>query len=128
MVLRNADTRVAVDPVHGGAIREFSWRGQAILRPAVAGTDTDPMSTSCFALVPYANRISNGKFAFEGRDVALRRNWDRDPHPLHGQGWRSAWTVDRTSPSTAVMSFAGGADDWPWRYRAVQELAVLADG
>ena len=34
MVLRNADSRVTLDAAHGGAIREFSWRGQDILRPA----------------------------------------------------------------------------------------------
>jgi aldose 1-epimerase len=128
MVLRNADTRVAVDAAHGGAIREFSWRGRAILRPAVSSTDTDPMSTSCFPLVPYANRIADGRFAFDGRDVRLGRNWDRDPHPLHGQGWRSVWTVEHSAAARATLAFNGGGDDWPWRYRAVQDFEVLADG
>jgi aldose 1-epimerase len=128
MVLTNAGSHITLDAAHGGVIRDFSWRDLPILRPAAAGTDTDPLSTACFPLVPYANRIAHGRFRFDGREIQLRRNWDQDPHPLHGQGWRSAWTIDRTSPSTAVMSFAGGADDWPWRYRAVQELAVLADG
>ncbi|HTC50724.1 MAG TPA: aldose 1-epimerase [Steroidobacteraceae bacterium] len=128
MVLRNADTRVAVDAAHGGAIREFSWRSMAILRPAVSSTDTDPMSTSCFPLVPYANRIAEGRFAFDAQEVRLRRNWDRDPHPLHGQGWRSAWTVEHSAEARATLAFDGGGDDWPWRYRALQEFQVLADG
>jgi len=128
MVLRNADTRVAVDAVHGGAIREFSWRGRAILRPATSESETDPMSTSSFPLVPYANRIANGKFAFDGQEVQLWRNWDRDPHPLHGQGWRSAWTPQQHSDSHATLAFEGGGDDWPWRYQAVQDFTLLPDG
>ncbi len=128
MVLRNGDTLVTVDAAHGGAIREFSWRGRAVLRPAAAPADTDPFSLACFPLVPYANRIAQGRFTFDGRDVHLRPNWDRDPHPLHGQGWRAAWSVEQASAARAVLVFSGGGDEWPWRYRAVQDLTVLADG
>jgi aldose 1-epimerase len=128
MVLRNGDTLVTVDARHGGAIREFSWRGRAVLRPAVAPDVIDPFATACFPLVPYANRIAGGRFNFECRDVQLQRNWDRDPHPLHGQGWRSQWSVEDQSAPRAVLVFSGGGDEWPWPYRAVQELTVLADG
>lgn len=128
MVLRNTDTRVAVDAAHGGAIREFSWRGRAILRPAIANMDTDPLSTACFPMLPYANRIANGRFSFDGREVQLWRNWDLDPHPLHGQGWRAAWTLEHNDEARATLAFCGGGDDWPWRYRAVQHFEVLADG
>jgi aldose 1-epimerase len=128
MVLRNGDTLVTVDAAHGGAIREFSWRGRAVLRPAASPEDTDPFSMANFLLVPYANRIADGRFTFAGHDVRLRRNWDRDPHPLHGQGWRAAWSVEQASAARAVLVFCGGGDEWPWRYRAVQALTVLADG
>jgi len=128
MVLTNADSRVTLDAAHGGAIREFSWRDRPILRAAAAGQQADPFSMACFPLVPYANRIAHGRFHFDGREIQLQRNWDQDPHPLHGQGWRSAWTIGQTSAASAVMSFEGGGDDWPWRYRAIQEFAVLPDG
>ncbi len=128
MVLRNADIRVTVDAAQGGAIREFSWRDVAILRPAAAGKNSDPFSTSCFPLVPYANRIAHGRFVSDAGEIQLRRNWDKDPHPLHGQGWRSPWTVDQSTDSTATLTFYGGGDDWPWHYRAVQDFKVVADG
>ncbi len=128
MVLRNAGSRVTLDAAHGGAIREFSWQGRDILRPAATSADTDPFAMACFPLVPYANRIAHGRFAFDAHEVQLRRNWNRDPHPLHGQGWRLPWTIEQAAESTAVLAFFGGGDDWPWRYRAVQEFAVRADG
>ena len=128
MMLRNADCCITLDAAHGGAIRDFRWRGLDVLRPAVAGAAVDPFSLACFPLVPYANRIAHGRFSSNGRAVQLRRNWDGDPHPLHGQGWRAAWTTERASESTALLAFQGGGDDWPWRYRAEQEVTVLADG
>ncbi|HTY94753.1 MAG TPA: aldose 1-epimerase [Steroidobacteraceae bacterium] len=128
MVLRNADGRLTLDAAHGGAIRDFSWRGLAVLRPAAAGTGSDPFATACFPLVPYANRIAHGRFAFAGRSVQLRRNWDRDPHPLHGQGWRCAWSIGNATATRAVLTYDGGGDDWPWRYRAEQGFALLEDG
>jgi aldose 1-epimerase len=85
------------------------------------------MQLACFPLVPYANRIAAGRFSFAGREVGLRRNWDRDPHPLHGQGWRAPWSVESLSDSQATFAFLGGGDEWPWRYRSVQEFEVAGD-
>jgi aldose 1-epimerase len=128
MVLRNADSRVTLDAAHGGGVREFKWRGLDIFRPATTRADTDPFCLSCFPLVPYANRIANGRFAFDGQDVQLPRNWDRDPHPLHGQGWQAPWRAHQNSAAQASLEFLGGGDEWPWRYRAVQDFTVLEDG
>jgi aldose 1-epimerase len=128
MLLRTTNTRVVVDAAHGGAIREFSWRGLAVLRAPVGEADDDPMLMACFPLVPYANRIAGGRFAFGGREVRLRRNWEGDLHPLHGQGWRSAWSVESSTDSRATLAFFGGGDEWPWRYRAVQQFELLANG
>jgi aldose 1-epimerase len=123
MVLRNADSRVTLDAGHGGGVREFNWRGWDIFRPA-ASAATEPMSLACFPLVPYANRIAQGRFSFAGHEVRLRPNWERDPHPLHGQGWQRPWTLEQHSATQARMEFLGGGDEWPWRYRAVQEFSL----
>ncbi len=127
MVLRNADSRVTLDAAHGGGVREFVWRGLNIFRPATTSAATDPFSLGCFPLIPYANRIANGRFTFDGREVSLRRNWDRDPHPLHGQGWLKPWSIKQDSATQATMELIAGGDEWPWPYRALQEFALLAD-
>jgi aldose 1-epimerase len=124
LVLRHEDTRLTLDPVHGGGIREFSWRGQQILRPTPGGAGADPFDLACFPMVPFANRIGHGRFSFGRQSVQLQRNWDAEPHPLHGQGWRAQWVVADASASQATLSFEGGADDWPWRYRSEQHLLL----
>jgi aldose 1-epimerase len=128
LVLQNQSTRVTLDPGRGGAIRELSWRGQDILRPTPAGAGADPFDMACFPMVPFANRLRDGRFDFGGRNVRLERNWDEDPHPLHGQGWRAAWSVVSESVSSATLRFEGGGDDWPWRYRCEQTFQLGQDG
>ena len=54
-------------PALGGAIGALRYAGQDVLRPTPDGA-TDPLDSACFPLVPYANRIAGGRFAFDGRD------------------------------------------------------------
>ncbi|HEY2145453.1 MAG TPA: aldose 1-epimerase [Steroidobacteraceae bacterium] len=128
VVLRHESMRLTLDPQRGGSIRDFSWRGQDILRPTPAGAGDDPFEMACFPMVPYANRVANGRFNFGGRPVQLQRNWPEDPHPLHGNGWRSSWGVVDTSVSRATVQFEGGADEWLGRYRCEQNFNLTDDG
>ncbi|HTX23337.1 MAG TPA: aldose 1-epimerase [Steroidobacteraceae bacterium] len=127
LVLERQAVRLVVAPQRGGAIREFRWRGEAVLRPASPGIADDPFTMACFPMVPFVNRIADGRLGFAGRTVQLRRNWSEDPHPLHGQGWRASWAVVAATSSDATLRFEGGGDDWPWRYRAEQRFELLDD-
>jgi len=127
LVLRHEDTQLTVDAARGGAIREFNWRDRAILRRTPLSAGTDPFALACFPMVPYANRIAHGRFNFGARAVHLIRNWGADPHPLHGQGWRSPWQVVANTASGASLMFEGGADEWPWHYLAEQHLQLSQD-
>jgi aldose 1-epimerase len=124
--LQQGELQLTLDPQHGGSIREFSWRGRPILRPTPEAALFDPMQFACFPMVPYANRIAGGQFVFGAHVVQLRPNWDKDPHPLHGQGWCSPWSVVRATTSAATLMFDGGGDEWPWRYRAQQHCELRA--
>jgi aldose 1-epimerase len=128
LVLQNQSTRLTLDPRRGGAVRDLSWRGQDILRPTPAGRGDDPFDMACFPMVPFANRVARGRFSFGGHDVQLERNWSEDPHPLHGHGWRSPWSVAVESASNATLRFEGGGGEWPWRYRCEQWFQLLQNG
>lgn len=123
VLLRQEDARLVLDPAHGGAIREFSCLGHDVLRHSAAGA-VDPFELACFAMVPYVNRIVDGRFACGAHSVQLQRNWSLDPHPLHGQGWRAPWQVAEVSGAEATLRFDGGGNEWPWRYRAEQHLRL----
>jgi aldose 1-epimerase len=128
LVLQNQSTRLTLDPRRGGAVRDLSWRGQDVLRPTPASAGDDPFDMACFPMVPFANRVARGRFRFGGHDVQLERNWSEDPHPLHGHGWRSPWSVRVASASNATLRFEGGGGEWPWRYRCEQWFQLLQNG
>ena len=128
LVLQQDEVRVVVDPNCGGAVREFSWRGQSIFRATAAASGDNPFDQACFPMVPFCNRIANGEFEFAGRVVHLPRNWDGDAHTIHGEGWRRPWSVVETSDRNVHLAFLGGGANWPWPYRAEQRFEVDAKG
>lgn len=119
--------RAGVRPELGGALTHLTFDGRPILRPTEEGV-SDPLLAACFPLVPFANRIAGGEFEFEGRRVSLPLLEDFAPNALHGQGWLSAWSVEDQGDDKATLVLDHQADAWPWRYRAVQAIALSERG
>lgn len=88
-----------------------------------------PLQSACFPLVPYSNRIAEGRFAFAGRQVRIAPNLPPQRHPLHGTGWLREWRVVRCDAASALLEDDyDGSGDWPWPYRAHQHIALDAIG
>jgi len=127
VMLREGELQVALAPDLGGAVLSFTCAGQDVLRPTPGGV-TDVLQTACFPLVPYANRIAEGRFRFGGRTATLARNMAGQAHPLHGDGWRGAWAVEASGADFATLMFEPARPEWPWRYRARQAFRLTAQG
>ncbi|WP_248118187.1 MULTISPECIES: aldose 1-epimerase [unclassified Brevundimonas] len=129
IVLQAGDWRATVAPERGGAMLSLDWLGRPVFRPTPdAGEDI--LQTACFPLVPYANRIADGRFAFGGRSVRLTPLERFAPHALHGDGWLSSWTVTRQTPEAVEMEleWPGDPEGWPWPWRAHQHVSLAPDG
>ena len=81
-----------------------------------------------FPLVPFVNRVRDGRFTFRGREIRLAPNLPGDPSPLHGQGWLSPWVIAEASGSVARLQFDHQAGEWPWDYSAEQVIRLDAGG
>lgn len=128
MRLQAGDWALKAAPEHGGAILSLSHRGEDILRPTPA-VIADPFDVACFPLVPYANRIANGRLTWNGETIRLAANHAKQAHPLHGTGWLNPWVVTAADSSRVTMQLRYAADDhWPWAFTAEQQLALSADG
>lgn len=127
VAIEKGEARLVLAPEVGGAVAAFTVDGRDVLRPMAAGA-VDALLTASFPLVPFCNRIPNGQFVFDGRTVALPPNLQGHSHPLHGQGWRAPWTVERVEGGEAVLAFDHVSGDWPWSYRAEQAFELRETG
>ena len=129
IALADGKWQVELTPEIGGSISLCRYDGQDILRPAVPASPAtvEARDMSCFPLVPFSNRIENGVFSFQGEHITLPRNMGDHPHPLHGQGWRGAWTVETQKADLAVLEYRHDADSWPWRYASRQTFRFEPD-
>lgn len=125
--MRAGALEAALSPAGGGSLLWLRHGGLDVLRRAPVDC-RDPLGMASFPLVPYANRIAHGRFAFAGRDYQLPRNFGDHPHSIHGTGWQAVWDVVEQSADAVrlVQDHRGGAD-WPWAYRAEQYVEVRPD-
>ena len=122
--------KVVVAPMLGGALIACDYDGKVVLKPVAqpAGGGLPAMPCCHFPLIPYSNRIENGRFRFGGAVIRLRENVAGSPHALHGHGWQAAWRLTERGDAGCTLSFdRAPAPDWPWRYRGTQTIAVAGD-
>ena len=131
VTLSRGPLTLTLAPACGGSIVRliyYSPGGAEIpLFRVVEGEPDDALRCASFPLVPFVNRVRNGKFAFRGREVTLSTNLAGDPSPLHGQGWRAAWEVEHQTRDGADLVYRHEADEWPWAYEARQALRLAED-
>jgi len=117
--LTAGDVRLVVAPHIGGSITEFSKAGQQLMHKASerALADLNPGGTSCFPMVPYCNRIQNGRFTYAGQAVELPSNFPPEAHSIHGLGWQEAWQVGTSSEdNTLLLALSHDGSVWPWAF------------
>jgi len=126
--------RAVLHPGIGGSIGGFwsetpdgrvDW-----LRPATpdAVQSADVLGMACYPLLPFSNRVRDGRFTFAGEDIALPLNFLPDPHVIHGHGWTAPWTVVEANAATARLEFLYDGSVWPWAYRAEQAFQLTDTG
>ena len=123
--LRCGHLRVTLAPRSGGAVAGF-WLDRpdgafAILRP-MPDAAGDALHAAMFPMLPFANCISDNRFAFDGRTWQVEPNMAGTRLNFHGSGWRLPWQVE--SFGTDHARFSLHADDGVWRYDAVQDCAL----
>lgn len=132
--IARGDMQVDVAPAAGGCVARFATvRGDRAfewLRPATPGdlARGDPLGMGSFPLVPFSNRIRDGRFRFDGRTIALPLNVLPERHALHGHGWQVAWTVAARTADAVEIVYDHPAGAWPFPYRARQHVRLLDDG
>ncbi len=129
IVLRSGRLAATVAPARGGGITGFTAGSEPLF--AARLEDASPLGLACFPLLPFSNRIANGRFHADGRTVRLPRNHPGDsdhPHALHGLAWQLPWTVVAATPTSCHLRIDVAAGDWPWAWRGEQWLRLDPHG
>lgn len=127
--LAAGDLRLELAPSVGGAVAGFSHAGFALMRETPPGI-ADVHRFSSFPLVPFSNRIADGRFSFAGRTYQLRPNSPEGRHAIHGEGWRQPWSVaeaDRCSARLILDYRPAEAGSWPFPFRAEQHFMLAGN-
>lgn len=125
--MRAGALEAALSPMVGGSLLWLTHDGVNLLRHAPAGSN-DPLDMASFPLLPYANRIANGRFAFDGREHSLPLNFGDHPHSIHGTGWQAPWTVRaRAGDAVHIVQTHAADAHWPWAYHAQQHIQIRPD-
>jgi aldose 1-epimerase len=135
LTLSRGDLTLAVAPSIGGAISGFWRNGLALMRetPEQALRDGLVRLTSSYPLIPYSNRIAQGRFSFDATDHRLALNFGDHPHSIHGNAWQKPWKIADTADARCrlVLQHHPLGDegmDWPFAYRAEQHFDLDPEG
>jgi aldose 1-epimerase len=134
LTLRSGDCSLVLAPEIGGAIVGWTHAGTPLLRRAAADAIIagNVRGLACFPLVPFSNRIADGRFRWDGADYLLNRNFGDHPHTIHGVGWQRAWNLAAIGPASATLTLRHDATGdqeaaWPFAFSAEQRVTLAPD-
>ncbi len=132
--LSAGDASLVLAPEIGGAIVGWRLGRWHILRqPEPAAMLTGPARRlAAFPLVPFSNRIANGRFTFAGKEHVLARADRSFALPIHGLGWIRPWCLTEVSADAARLRLlhpASAADLalWPFSFEAELRFELAPD-
>ena len=120
VMLNNGQLRAVITPAQGAGTLSFDvLRGDHWLpiMPDARRADCD-LAASDFLMLPYSNRIEDGRFTFAGRTHQLAHG---DHHAIHGDTRQRAWRVAESTATKLVCTFESSDYEdvnWPWPFAA----------
>lgn len=127
VTLASSGFRLTLDPGMGGAILSVEWlRPEGDPLPLLAPWDASmpPFKAGCFAMLPFANRISDGRFQFQGHKYQLPINNTSENVAIHGFGREDAWELTSHAADAATVEQSFDDEEIPYRYHAKQEIRL----
>jgi aldose 1-epimerase len=92
----------------GAYVGRLSLGGEEVLKPSSDGSQTHGGSA---VLIPYAGRIRNGRYSFEGRNFRLPVR--PDGHAIHGFAKDARWDLVRQSTSSVTLASRLRSAEYP---------------
>ena len=125
--LRCDALRCEIKPELGGCIAGL-WLGDIpVLRSTPAQGLHSVRQSASYPLVPFSNRVGHASLQWQGTDHPLVKNFEPEPHAIHGVGWERPWAVREASETFALLSYEHKADAaWPFDFDSSQAFKLNA--
>jgi aldose 1-epimerase len=127
--LENDDIIVEISPACGASLTRVDYKLQDSQIPVLRCCDdslVDQLSAlgaSCFPLLPYSNRLRNGRFEVGDQQYQHSLNCPPEKHSSHGDAWMRQWRVGKTS-SSHIQLFLDPEDSQPVKYLGSQVVRL----
>lgn len=127
--------RVRLSPGAGARMTALTWfdgqHERHLLVPCDDTASFDPHDwpkTGAFPMAPFTNKLENGTFTWNGREIALPTPAD-SPHAMHGLAHRKPWTLVRATSEHAALRYRHKPADegWPWSFDLEMDVVVSAE-
>ncbi len=91
--------------------------------------DTDAPHSMGLPLIPWPNRLGDGRYSFAGAEHEVKINETARGNAIHGLTWALEWTVTETSPAAVeVACELDEPDAYPFRLRSQIRYELGASG
>jgi aldose 1-epimerase len=128
--IENQHWQVGIVPETGAGIAfgriRYNGVWVDVLRPTAEADYGNSSKNSSFIMLPWANRIRDGKFTFEGQSYQLETTKD-DGTARHGDVRKRIWEVEETHSQALRLSFDSSAHlnvNFPFAFSAQVEYTV----
>lgn len=120
IILSTAHLQMGILPELGASVSFLKYKGKDILRPMdTSNTSLDSNSAGLFLMLPFCGRIRGGNFVYWGITRKMKKNQSGIADPIHGDGWKSVWSVEKQTPSSVTLKMTHDKEEgFPFSYEA----------
>lgn len=126
-LLLEHDTASLELELQGGVVTRLNIGGRHLLHSARGDVTDDPTLGSCFAMLPWCNRLSRSGVATRNGFMPRPPNWPTTPFPVHGHGWQDLWEVANRSPDHVHLQ-SHRSEPEGYSYIADLKISLTKDG
>ncbi len=134
LTLKNDKLVCDINPGQGACIAGLWHNHIPVLRSTPGAQLQSVRECASYPLVPYSNRQAFAQFRWQGQQFSLAKNFDPEPHAIHGVGWQRPWQLapHASSPdmttSTVTLTLEHTPDgSWPFAFSASQTISLHED-
>jgi aldose 1-epimerase len=125
ITLTAGSLHLEVLPSLGGAVTRFTAGDFPVFRPTPA-TPASVSDCASFPLIPFSNRIRNGRFRFSDAEVQIPVDKRDARFTNHGHTRHLPWQIVSVTPANLTLRFTHSAPEasWPFPFTAEQYFSL----